>query len=337
MWVERGYLHLLNNSTSTLTLSDKEFDLIGDKFGNFLEKNMEKVMKSHDRRPGSFKENSKIKGIIEKYNSNEVDLYGVSSTIAKNLFNKRDHLDSEDKTALFILAVGTTDGEARIDYIVGIEFKRLEKYQIDIKSSLNSVVLNPMLLANASAKKTPLFTINLNTMEVSILEDERKLFEQILDVDLKDSMNVVLFKARKCLYNTLTKVEGRETEFQDLARSDNEDKINQVNKFESYMLNAVRKGSVQFEELAKEVFVGSKYQQKEFIKRITQFKVPLTINPVSTAKIDTKMIIKVDEKKEKRIKLANGIEVIVPVDIEEINPIHIQEIYEELVEVVENA
>ena len=170
MWIDRGYLHLLNNSTTTLTLSNNEFDLITDKFGDFLEKNLQKVIKSHDRRPGTFKDNSKIKSMIEKYNREEVDLYDVSAMIAKSLFQKRDNRESSDKTGLFILQAGDINGNSRIDYIVGLEFKRMEKYQIDIKGATNSVILNPMLLANASPKKTPLFTINLNTMEVTVLK-----------------------------------------------------------------------------------------------------------------------------------------------------------------------
>lgn len=47
MWINKGILHVLNNSTATLTLSNHEFDMITDKTGHFLEKSMEKVMKSH--------------------------------------------------------------------------------------------------------------------------------------------------------------------------------------------------------------------------------------------------------------------------------------------------
>lgn len=338
MWINKGILHVLNNSTATLTLSNHEFDMITDKTGHFLEKSMEKVMKSHDRRPGEFKQHSKIKELIERYSRNEVDLYEVSSIIAKLLFQKRDRNESEDKTGLFIMEVGDTDGNHRIDYIVGMEFKRVEKYQINIKGSNNSVVLNPMLLSNANPKRTPLFTINLNTMEISILEDDRGYLEQILEVELKDSINTVLLKVRKCLYNTLTKVEQRETTYQDIVTANNEDKIDEVNKFELSMSESIRsKGLINFEELAKEVFINRKMQQKEFMRRIKQIRIPIELEALSRNSIELKMIIKMNEKKEKRIKLANGIEVIVPADINDLRPIMLQEVNGELVEVVENA
>ena len=42
-WIEKGYCHLLNNSTSELSLSQHHFDLIGGEFGGFLETNIDKL------------------------------------------------------------------------------------------------------------------------------------------------------------------------------------------------------------------------------------------------------------------------------------------------------
>lgn len=326
MWIDRGYLHLLNNETFTLTLSQNEFDLIVDKFGGFLEKNLQKVIKSHDRRPGTFKDNSKIKDMVEKYTRKEIELYEVSAMIAKSLFQKRDNKMSDDKTALFILQAGDIDGNSRIDYIVGFEFKRMEKYQIDVRSTTNSVISNPMLLSNATPKKTPLFTINLNTMEVTVLEDDNKYFEEILEVDLRHSFNWTLNKARECLYNTLTKIENRDTDYNDIVASKNEEKINKVNKFETSVSWAVHKMSVDFEEISKEVFVDSKVQQKEFLKRLKGFKVPIKVKTLSDGPINKLTISTPSESEENRITLENGIEVIVPAGLTEIQPITIQEV-----------
>lgn len=326
MWIDRGYLHLLNNETFTLTLSQNEFDLIVDKFGGFLEKNLQKVIKSHDRRPGTFKDNSKIKDMVEKHNRKEIELYEVSTVIAKSLFQKRDNKMSDDKTALFILQAGDIDRNSRIDYIVGFEFKRMEKYQIDVRSTTNSVISNPMLLSNATPKKTPLFTINLNTMEVTVLEDGNKYFEEILEVDLGHSFNWTLNKARECLYNTLTKIEKRDTDYNDIVASKNEEKINKVNKFENSVSWAVNKMLVDFEEIAKEVFVDSKAQQKEFIKKLNGFKVPIKVKTLSDGPINKVTISTPSESEENRITLENGIEVIVPAGLTEIQPITIQEV-----------
>lgn len=331
MWIDRGYLHLLNNSTTTLTLSNNEFDLITDRFGDFLEKNLQKVIKSHDRRPGTFKDTSEIKSMIEKYNREEVDLYDISVMIAKSLFQKRDKRESSDKTGLFVLQAGDIKENCRIDYIVGLEFKRMEKYQIDIKGATNSVILNPMLLANASPKKTPLFTINLNSMEVTVLEDDNQYFEEILGVDLGYSFNWILNKSRECLYNTLTKIEKRDTDYNDIVSSKNEEKINQVNKFENSVSWAVYKMVVDFDEISKEVFFDNKAQQKEFMKRLKAFKVPNQVATLSDGTINKLNISTPSEPGENRIKMENGIEVIVPNGLSEIQPIVIREVDGKLV------
>ena len=66
-WIKKGYCHLLNNSTSELSLSQHHFDLIGGEFGGFLEKSLDKLLKSHDRQIGGFKTNSTFKELMECY------------------------------------------------------------------------------------------------------------------------------------------------------------------------------------------------------------------------------------------------------------------------------
>ena len=165
-WIKKGYCHLLNNSTSELSLSQQHFDLIGGEFGGFLEKSLDKMLKSHDRQPGEFKANSQLRKLIERYQIGQASLYEVSMTIAHTLYKKREKEKRDDKTALFIMEVVTPQSQ----YMMGLEFKRMEKYQLKREGSTNSVIRNPMLLASVSPKKSSFFTIDLRSLTVSVLD-----------------------------------------------------------------------------------------------------------------------------------------------------------------------
>ena len=311
-WIKKGYCHLLNNSTSELSLSQQHFDLIGGEFGGFLEKSLDKMLKSHDRQPGEFKANSQLRKLIERYQIGQASLYEVSMTIAHTLYKKREKEKRDDKTALFIMEVENFQSQ----YIMGIEFKRMEKYQLQREGTSNSVIRNPMLLASVSPKKSPFFTIDLRSLNVSVLDLEMKELADILEVELGTSVNDYLREARHHLYNTLTKVEDRFTYFEDIEKSKNEDKINQVNQFEQCMSSMVtNKSLIDFEGIAEEVFIKDRANQKEFLKRLKTDRIPLELKTLSNGKIQTRTMSL--PSKETRLKLANGMELAIPEGLSE--------------------
>ena len=311
-WIKKGYCHLLNNSTSELSLSQQHFDLIGGEFGGFLEKNLDKMLKSHDRQPGEFKENSSLRKLIERYQVGQASLYEVSMTIAHTLYQKREKEKRNDKTALFIMEVETFQSQ----YIMGLEFKRMEKYQLKREGSANSVIRNPMLLASVSPKKSSFFTIDLRSLNVSVLDLEMKELADILEVALGTSVNDYLREARHHLYNTLTKIEGRLTYFEDIEKSKNEEKINRVNQFEKIISSRVANNwSIDFEGIVREVFLKDRANQKEFLKRLKTAGIPLELKTLSNGKIQTRMMSL--PSKETRLKLANGMELAIPEGLSE--------------------
>ena len=311
-WIKKGYCHLLNNSTSELSLSQQHFDLIGGEFGGFLEKSLDKMLKSHDRQPGEFRENSQLRTLIERYQIGQASLYEVSMTIAHTLYKKREKEKRDDKTALFIMEVVTPQSQ----YMMGLEFKRMEKYQLKREGSTNSVIRNPLLLASVSPKKSPFFTIDLRSLNVSVLDLENKELADILEVELGASVNDYLREARHHLYNTLTKVEERPTFFEDIEKSKNEDKINQVNQFEQRMSSMVtNKSLIDFEGIAEEVFIKDRANQKELLKRLKTAGIPFELKTLSNGKIQTRTMSL--PSKETRLKLANGMELAIPEGLSE--------------------
>ena len=143
-----------------------------------------------------------------------------------------------------------------------------------------------------------------------------KELADILEVELGTSVNDYLREARHHLYNTLTKVEDRFTYFEDIEKSKNEDKINQVNQFEQCMSSMVtNKSLIDFEGIAEEVFIKDRANQKEFLKRLKTAGIPFELKTLSNGKIQTRTMSL--PSKETRLKLANGMELAIPEGLSE--------------------
>ena len=109
---------------------------------------------------------------------------------------------------------------------------------------------------------------------------------------------------------------GEKTYFEDIEKSKNEDKINQVNQFEQCMSSMVtNKSLIDFEGIAKEVFIKDRTNQKEFLKRLKTAGIPFELKTLSNGKIQTRTMSL--PSKETRLKLANGMELAIPEGLSE--------------------
>lgn len=312
--INKGYMHLLNNLTSTLTTSDRQLDFM--RCGGFLSKNIEKMYKNHDRCPGKIADDSPIKELLEDYQVNKATLKEVSVEIADILFKKRDSKAMDTITSLFVLEGGDEEG----DKLFVMELSRTEKYQIALTSTDIQVIANDLILNNAALKKTNFFTVNLSNLDISFHGPKKDVFRDAFELELEPSLNMQLKKSRDCLYNTITKIEGRETKIYDIQISGNEEKINLVNVFEGKLHEGVAtKRLIDFEEIASELFEESRMLREEFIDRLKSKRVPLMLKALSDAAIDKKQVKHVTSKKI--VKLKNGIEITIPEGVEEIKPI----------------
>lgn len=326
-----GYCHLINTVTNTYTASANEFDTIAGGFGGFLEKNIEKLIKNHDRRAGTFKDNSVVGDCVAGFSKNECDLYELSNVIARRVLNKKIDMEIYEETMLFIMDVGMNG-----PYIVGMELKRASKYYVNPIDNCNEIRHNTMIVPNATPKRATLFTISLSDLSVTVLEtpdDSGNYFysDNILQADMHHSINQAANIARKAMYNTIVKVEGRESYKYDVK---SDEKIDIINNFEATMSSHVfRNRKIDFEEIADELLAETKMLCREFKRRLKNHNVPLQVRALSDAKFIMSQITNVSQAQ--RIRLESGIEIIVPGDITEVD-LKLQNIDGELVEVKEN-
>lgn len=313
MWLNKGYMHLLNNYTSTLTTSNKRLSFID--CGAFLSKNIEKVYGNHDRRPGKLVEGSPIKELVEEYQCDRTKLKELSMEIADLIFKERDNNRMDNRTALFVLEGGDIEG----DKLFVLELTRSDKFQIELYTSENQVKNNDMILNNAT-KKTNFFAIDLTDLTVSLYEPKGEIFENALGLELDLSLNEQLDKARECFYNTITKIENRQTYMFDIQEDGNLEKISLVNAFEG-KINVTLSGKrrILFESIAEELFENSRMLKQEFLRRLKNKGVPMTLTALSDAPIPKKQIK--EPERLKQVRLKNGIVITIPEGVEELEPI----------------
>ncbi len=103
MYIRTGMVHLLNTISGEFTPSERVFDTIRGGVGGFLEENVEKLLKKHDRRPGKFKENSKLKQVFEDYQKNKVSFEDLCYKIGERLYDKKNVIEIREESILFIL------------------------------------------------------------------------------------------------------------------------------------------------------------------------------------------------------------------------------------------
>lgn len=207
MYIRTGMVHLLNTITGEFTPSERVFDTIRGGVGGFLEENVEKLLKKHDRRPGKFKENSELKQVFED----------LCYKIGERLYDKKNVIEIREESTLFILD-GGFDGQ---NLIIGLEIQRRPGYVIENGVSdgkgVNRVYANKLIIPPIRQKNCRLFTVDINTLEVSTLEmltkEEFYLFEEdLLQAEMDHSLNWYVDDARQSFYAALRGVKLAESE-----------------------------------------------------------------------------------------------------------------------------
>lgn len=322
MYVRTGMVHLLNTITGEFTPSERVFDTIRGGVGGFLEENVEKLLKKHDRRPGKFKENSKLKQVFEDYQKNKVSFEDLCYKIGKRLYEKKAVMEIYEESTLFILD-GGFNGQ---NLIIGLEVQRRPGYVIETGVSdgkgMNRVYANQLIIPPIRQKNCRLFTVNINSLKVSTLEmlteEEFYLFEEgLLQAEMDHSLNWYVDDARKSLYAALRGVTlGESEEVVSLAMLKSEKEVSCVNEFEKKMNKSIKKYEiVNFDGMAREISYYDPKLEQCFKRNLEGYGVPKKVIALSNAPLKLKTL----EYRPKRVRLRSGIEVLVPDEVTEID------------------
>lgn len=340
MYVRTGMVHLLNTITGEFTPSERVFDTIRGGVGGFLEENVEKLLKKHDRRPGKFKENSELKQVFEDYQKNKVSFEDLCYEIGERLYDKKGVMEIHEESTLFILD-GGFDGQ---NLIIGLEIQRRPGYVIENGVSdgkgVNRVYANQLIIPPIRQKNCRLFTVDINTLEVSTLEmltkEEFYLFEEdLLQAEMDHSLNWYVDDARQSFYAALRGVTLAESEgIVSLSMLKSEKEVTCVNAFEKKMNTAIKKYRlVNFDRIAREILGYDPKLEQCFTTNLEGYSVPRKVIALSNAPLKLKTL----EYRPKRVRLRSGIEVLVPDEVTEIDEqIKLKEVDGRLTEVENN-
>ncbi len=325
IYIRTGMVHLLNTLTGEFTPSERTFDTIQEGVGGFLEENIEKLLKKHDRRPGEFKEVSELKQLFEDYQRKSVSLEEVCYEVGERLFDKKCELQLREQS-VFILVEAVVGAD---EHVIGLEIQRRPGYVIENGvaegKGINRIHTNPLIIPQIRQKNCRLFAVNMRTLQVSTLEtlvtvegEAIYLFEEeLLQAEMDHSLNWYVDDARKSFYaalkgTMLVEIEG----FVSIQALETEKEVECVNQFEEKMNQGIKKyQSIDFNQIGREIFYYDPKLEECFKKNLKGYGIPSQVMALSDAPLKLKII----EYKPKKIRLRSGIEIIVPDEVTEID------------------
>ena len=316
-YIKTGYIHLINTATSTLTCSDVEFDTVQSGIGSHLEKALDKILDKHDRRPGEFKKNSKIKKYFEDYAAGRLSLKDLSHEIANEVAGTKFDERIVENSILFVL-----EGS---DSIYVIDVKRSSHYviktEIENGERRTSIYEEGLSLPNIRTNNIRFFEVDLRTMKLNTLEkieegsggDIYLFADVVLRADMNRSINQYLKDGRQAFYNTVLADQPGDKDIDSFKSKEN---IDLLNDFEDNIFNQHwNTGEIDFPKAGEEIFYSDIQMRKKFFKQLEIYGVNKFVRALSKIPIMKKTL----EYKPKRIYLKNGVQVLVPDEIEELD------------------
>ena|GEM_PF-4930692 len=328
-YIKTGCVHLINSLTDTLSCSEVTFDTVRSGVGAHLEKAVDKILDKHDRRPGIFKPNSKLKPLFEQYSVGHIKFEELSIEIAQLVAESKFKESVQERSMLFIL-----EGRESI-YVVDAKrdktvFQVIKNYDEGKEKILIEEV--PYSLPSIRTNSVSFFEVNLKDMSINIYEklistpdDDIYLFaDVILRADMDKSLNEYINIARKLFYNSVLDMEHAA-----LANFEKKVDIELVNAFEQNISNQLWESKEISLKKAGKVIEDTVIRNK-FISKLEENSIPEKVQALSDKPIVSKTI----DYRLKKVYLQNGIQVLVPDGVEEFN-VKIKEIDGELKEITE--
>lgn len=311
-YIRTGYVHLINPTTATLSLSECEFDTVSG-IGGYLGNALNNILDNHNRRPGTFKPNSKLKDFFSAYSVGRIDLEELSHQIAKTIFKVKTEEYTDDPTTLFVL-----EGD---NVIYVLEIKRDMQYRIkpttkDGKNN-NSIERESIGVPKIRADQVKFCSVCLKTLNVTTLEssypteDESYVFiysDVVLRATMDKSLNYYVNAARSCFYNTIVdKQEAGNEVYKDKTR------VNLLNRFETEMKNHLSTlKEINFHAIARQLF-KDKGKENRFIHAIEEYGIKRPVKALSDKMIKLNYI----EHIQNKVTLKNGVQIIIPDDVDQ--------------------
>lgn len=298
MKIIKAVLNIINANSNQVLNSSLELDLTETYINNYIEKQLQGLLKDTKAKKGEFNIDSHFVSQLEEYKNETIDFMEYSHNISKTYFDLLSKTDEYCDTD--IIACEFEEDDVKYYTCIFISFK--ESYMHLINSNEegqinNQIVKNYSILPNGLVRPESYFLIKLNDFSIRYTEHIRHyngneyliLSKGLLDCSFNISTNESISKIKKAV--------------KEISKNQDLDTTIMLSKVENYIAN-VDDRHLSVENLTDEVFKEDYEHKEEFKKKIIENKIPASI------KIETENICKKSETH--KIKTDTGIEIKFP-------------------------
>lgn len=296
--INNAILHILDSMTSLPVYSKHCLELDDEKVQEFIGKHIERLFNDQGVKSGKFRENSKVKELIKNING---DFINTSISIAEKLYElmlRYLEIPSGD------LLMSSLNIEGH-NYLVIIKFNYKEGYThyVDYGDSgtSNKIVVNKVMFPSETQKNIEAALINLEDLSLKLFEREYEIegekmfyFSKMFlgcdtDLSIKESIKVIREVAK------------------DITKKYYDEDFGKVSEIKEAIYDNLDNGAIEVENVANKIFRNIPDAKNEYIERVEEAGVNKVVD-LEGKKPEKKLTVH-------KIKMDNGIELDVPVDI----------------------
>lgn len=299
MKIEQGILHMLDFESGSLTLSQKELDLEEPIIYQYTDKLLSKFADGDIKTGELDRTNEFVKELIDE----DINFIDKSHSIAQVFFDCLKQAEDVPNGDLLIIQ-GIEQGEQPFLGIFKLNYKPALTHFVDYVDNqmVNNIIVNKTILPKMGQRIDEGILIYLETLDFHSIEKKYKmdgkkvsyLTERIFEVQSSPSAAENIKIVKKAV--------------QKVADKYNEEKYESFANVQQAIYDSIEEeGKIVNERIAEAVFENNHSAKQEYLDYVerTNFKEDV---PTNVAKFEKKY-------SKQKLKLANGIEITVPIEL----------------------
>lgn len=301
IYLKNAILHIIDRETGTPVFSEKELDLTTEYIRTYLTSKITKLSTAQTK-TGILAEHSQF---VEKMRGIPSDFIGKSKEVAQHWYDV--YSGSEDAPSADVIFVLYELDTVMHLAMIKLNFKENYTHYVDYEEEAvyNKLIINRAILPSKSQKPDEGITVNLDTMAYELLEKRYEFSgekvwyfsEKVIESEPAPSIEENMKEIKKAVKR--------------IGKKFNEDEFELIASVKEAVYESIEEtGTIDNEQIAEQVFKENISARMAYQEEVNESKFVDKTPPIREAR-------EISEKKfgKQKLKMSNGIELIVPIDV----------------------
>lgn len=278
--INKGILHILDINSDGLLLSETELSLQEDTI-DFLQKHLEKILKSQDAKTGTFYDDSEFQRKLNDYIAEKTSFLTFSHDITK-LFNGINVHVKNNKTSDFIILDVLIDNKRKIILMKAANHQGFMHQAVTVENGIqNEIVSQWSIMPSISQRMDEFAIIDVESKELRVAAKRYEIDGNMVYVFSEMFLECSLLPSTREAIKTI-----RETA-KKVAEDFGQNEIKTMAAVKTAIsLEAENSASLNPHNAGKKIFADNPAMQKEYEEKINKkgFDKPIPVNKEATMK-----------------------------------------------------